>query len=94
MRIEYHAWRNYKKSLLVLIVLLIVTVSIVYLFGNEVIWDGVEKSATDSIGREVQIGNLLLDPFTGRIGFGGMKLQNVEGYEFPRIITLKRSNLK
>ena len=77
-----------KKSVVVLVILLVVVFVGFYLFGEQAIKKGVEIGASNALGVEVSVGNIELSLFKGAVKIEDMIIKNPPDYKYEDFVRL------
>lgn len=77
-----------EKVLLVILVLIILAVIMVYSVGSSALKAGIETAASKALNVAVNIDDLDLSIFQGRVSFEDVVIDNPPGYEYDKLLEL------
>jgi len=80
--------------LAVIVILIILTVTLVHLFGNQALKAGIEAAATKTLNVEVSVGDVDLSIMGGRVGLQNLIINNPQGYQHDRLLELKSAKIE
>jgi len=71
-------------------VLVVVAVAVPVLYVDSLARSALEDGATATFGVPTEVGSVSLGLFSGRVGVGGFRVANPEGYEAERFLAIER----
>jgi len=79
--------------LAVIVILIILTVTLVHLFGNRALKAGIEAAATKTLNVEVSVGDVDLSIMGGKLSLQNLVINNPPNYQHTKLLELKDARI-
>ncbi len=86
--------KKIKRLIIVLMLLLIVAVTVAFLYIDSIAKAGIEKGATYALGVDTTLDNVSLGIFKGRFGMDRLNVKNPAGFSSPHFFALGRGEVE
>jgi len=77
----------------IIVILIILTVTLIHLFGNRALKAGIETAATKTLNVAVSIGDVDLSIMGGKLSLQNLVINNPPNYQHPKLLELKDARI-